>query len=393
MPNKKYYKMKKITIFILAISVLASCKDKAASEKKFTITGTITNNTSRMIYLEEIPMTSMQPVLADSFAVDKNGKYELSAAPAEARLYNLRLDQNQYPVATVVNDAEKITVDIKFNKENNLFAESYDVKGSKASGQMKEYMIAFNGKLQEIFFNSRQIDSMTKAKAPDSVLTKLNENISTAAVAARQLTEDLFKSSTNPALTLFAVSFYQNSASNPGYNLQPLDKAQVVNIVNETADKYPEHKGLASIRSSLEGWTGKQAPEINLPDPNGKQVTLSSFKGKYVLVDFWASWCRPCRMENPNVVKAFNRFKDKNFTILGVSFDKPGDKEQWLKAVMDDKLAWTQVSDLQYWQSPVVQAYKIEGIPFNVLVDPQGKIIGEGLRGEELEKKLEEVLK
>jgi peroxiredoxin len=192
---------------------------------------------------------------------------------------------------------------------------------------------------------------------------------------------------------MFVISFYQNYAANPGYNLKPMDRSEVISIVNQTGDKFPDHKGLASIRSSLEGWVGKQAPEINLPDANGKEIALSSFKGKYVLVDFWASWCRPCRMENPNVVKAFNRFKDKNFTVLGVSLDRPGEKEQWQKAVMEDNLTWTHISDLQYWQSPVVAAYKIEGIPFNVLVDPQGKIIAEGLRGEELEKKLESLLK
>lgn len=385
--------MKKIILAVFVIAVIASCKEKAASEKSFTVTGTITNNTAKMVYLEEIPMTSMQPSVTDSFAIDKNGKYELHAAPAEARLYNLRLDQSQYPVATVINDAEKITLDIKFNKDNNQFADSYEVKGSKASSQIKEYMLAFNNKLQEIFFNSRKGDSLTTAKAPDSLFLGIDANIAAASTAARKITDDAITSSSNPALSMFIISYYQTHASNQAYNLPPMDKAAVVAIVNKTADKFPDHKGLASIRGSLEGWVGKQAPEISLPDANGKEVTLSSFKGKYVLVDFWASWCRPCRMENPNVVKAFNRFKDKNFTVLGVSLDKPGEKEQWLKAIMEDQLTWTHISDLQYWSSPVVPAYKIEGIPFNVLVDPQGKIIAEGLRGEQLEQKLEEVLK
>ena len=114
---------------------------------------------------------------------------------------------------------------------------------------------------------------------------------------------------------------------------------------------------------------------------------------KPVLIDFWASWCKPCRQENPNVVKAYNRFKDKNFAILGVSLDRPGQKDDWTNAIMQDKLTWTHVSDLMYWNSPIVPLYNISGIPYNVLVDPEGKIIGEKLFGEALEEKLAEVLK
>jgi len=138
-------------------------------------------------------------------------------------------------------------------------------------------------------------------------------------------------------------------------------------------------------------WLNKQAPELSLPDANGKTVTLSSFKGKYVLVDFWASWCLPCRKENPNVVQAYNKYKNKNFTIMGVSLDKQ--KEDWLGAIETDKLSWTQVSDLQEWNSAAVSIFNFSGIPFNILVDPDGKIIAQSLRGDSLEKKLEEVLK
>ncbi|MEQ1676759.1 MAG: TlpA disulfide reductase family protein [Chitinophagaceae bacterium] len=384
--------MKKILVVIVAVAALASCNDKSA-EDKFTVAGTITNNPARVVYLEEIPMTSMQPAIVDSFVIEKNGKYKLQANTREATMYNLRFDQNQFPVAAVINDVSKVTLDITFSKENDQFAESYDVKDSKASLQMKNFMVSFNTKLQEIFFNSRQADSLSKAGITDSSFRVFEEKVFVAAQEAKAIVTDALKKSENPALSMFILSYYQSTANNPGYNLEPMDKQEVVGIVNEAAAKFSKHEGLASIQSSIQGMIGKLAPEISLPDANGNQVTLSSFKGKYVLVDFWASWCKPCRMENPNVVKAYNKFKDKNFTILGVSLDRPGGKDDWLKAIMQDNLTWTHVSDLQYWQSPVVPAYKIEGIPYNVLVGPDGKVIAEGLRGEDLERILSEVVK
>lgn len=138
---------------------------------------------------------------------------------------------------------------------------------------------------------------------------------------------------------------------------------------------------------------GAKAPEFSQNDPEGKPVKLSDFQGKYLLLDFWASWCGPCRKENPNVVKAYNEFKGKNFEILGISLDNPNAKSSWLGAIEKDKLTWPQVSDLQGWKNDVAVLYGVQSIPQNFLLDPNGVIIAKNLRGEELMAKLAEILK
>jgi peroxiredoxin len=137
---------------------------------------------------------------------------------------------------------------------------------------------------------------------------------------------------------------------------------------------------------------GQMAADFTQDDTLGNPVRLSSLRGKYLLVDFWASWCGPCRAENPNVVNAFNKYKDKGFSVLGVSLDRPGAKAAWLKAIHDDQLTWTHVSDLQFWNNAAAQLYGIQSIPQNLLLDPSGKIIGKNLRGQDLHRKLEDVL-
>lgn len=175
--------------------------------------------------------------------------------------------------------------------------------------------------------------------------------------------------------------------------VEPDKRAELFNSLSPEAKINAPAKRLANtIRIEALTAVGKPALDFTQADTAGRPVSLKSFRGKYVLVDFWASWCGPCRAENPNVVAAYKKYKDKGFTVLSVSLDQPGKKKAWLDAIHKDHLTWTHVSDLKFWNNAIAELYDIKGIPANLLVDRHGMIVGKNLRGEELEKKLKEVL-
>ncbi|UYQ94464.1 AhpC/TSA family protein [Chitinophaga horti] len=192
--------------------------------------------------------------------------------------------------------------------------------------------------------------------------------------------------------TASPVSAYVLSMQLRYENMDQLDKA--LKSLKPAAKNNAVAKKLQhSVDASRATAIGKIAPEFTQNDTLGNPVALKDFRGKYVLIDFWASWCVPCRKENPAVVKAYQAYKDKNFTVLGVSLDRPGDKDKWIKAIHDDGLTWSHVSDLNWWDNAVSRQYDIRSIPANFLIGPDGKIIAKNLRGEALDKALEEVLK
>lgn len=190
-----------------------------------------------------------------------------------------------------------------------------------------------------------------------------------------------------PASIVTAFVLYRYYS--PGLSAEKIE--QYTNLLDKSLANTQYVKLLRDLPATLRATgIGTKAPDFTLPNPEGKNLRLSDHFGKYILVDFWAAWCGPCRKENPNVVRVFNKYKDKGFTVYGVSLDHS--KEAWIKAIADDGLNWPQVSDLKFWDSAPAKLYGIRGIPGNVLLDPSGKIIARNLRGEDLEKKLAELI-
>ncbi|OKS88777.1 peroxiredoxin family protein [Mucilaginibacter polytrichastri] len=189
----------------------------------------------------------------------------------------------------------------------------------------------------------------------------------------------------NPGSFLSLAALSEIAGPNPDpAKIEPLFKSLSPQLQNNTSGQQLA-KTIATAKVTA---IGAMAPVFTQNDVNDKPVSLTDLRGKYVLIDFWASWCGPCRAENPNVVKAYEKYKDKNFTVLGVSLDQPGKKDAWMSAIKADGLTWTEVSDLQFWQNTVARQYGVLAIPQNFLVDPSGKIIGKNLRGDDLYKKL-----
>lgn len=393
--------MKKTIAWALLALLFTSCQDDQKSDKTFTVKGKIGETDAKKIYLVKVPAASGSTMLEDSAVLSKDGRFSLGSNDTESVIYNLMLEGSQYPVASVINDTNLIEIDIRLRPNSRDFAEDYTVKYSPASSQMKEYMFKMNNGLINIYNYTSRADSIMQQGPGSGIADSLYEIARMEGLKLHDYTLKAIDESNNPALTIFELGYYQYVSESTPYGLPLINNDQRMAILNTTTERFPEHKAAASIRAQTAkaiqdmkdaSWIGKEAPDFSLPNTSGQPISLKSFRGKYVLVDFWASWCKPCRDENPNVVQAYQQFKSRNFTVLGVSLDQPGQKDKWVEAIRQDELGWTHVSDLKFWESEVVPLYRISGIPYNVLVDPEGKIIAENLRGIALSRKLNELL-
>ena len=372
--------MKKI-ICIALVAGLASCKENEGSGKRLEVDGVVKNTTAKTVYLEENTPNG-RPTILDSTAVKTDGSFTLETRSKEEGLYQLRLQDKVVPFAFFINDAEKINVKADLNNTT----QPYTVENSPATKALLNFDQTSYQKGMQLFSQGSKVDSLQKAGAPDSVVAAAYMNVQETANELKSFAQDFIARSNSPILTLYAVSSFQNTASNLG--IKGFSRPEMAEIINNAVQKFPQHTALQNVQKSL---PSAKAQDFTQPDVNGNPVSLSQFKGKYVLVDFWASWCGPCRKDNPNVVKAYNAFKDKNFTILGVSLDQ--NKDAWQKAIQQDGLTWTQVSDLKFWDNAAAALYGVQAIPYNVLVDPAGNIIAENLHGEEIIQTLQKVIK
>ncbi|TDB69054.1 TlpA disulfide reductase family protein [Arundinibacter roseus] len=376
--------IKKMTFFLMlwatSLSVLAQ---ETPVAKEFTVSGKVKNgNAGEKIYLQ---FSTNPPTTLDSTTMDANGNFSIKGVEKDGgNFYILNIAERQ-KIILLIEGGEQLTVLADgYEADSKGVAGKAEVKGSK---NMEYYA-------QLIDMNQAMVSKVNKwndeyAKANEKKDTKKIQEIQTNFQQAEAEHVTKIKNLIPEMGTSLVAIFAANNLLNPQRDLADMEA-----VAQRFAQENPSPKIVQAyigyIKRIKGVAVGDEAPDFTLNSPEGQQVSLSSLRGKYVLLDFWASWCGPCRMENPNVVKMYAKYKDKGFAIYGVSLDK--DMNAWTAAIKKDGLTWTHGSDLKYWSSAVAQLYGVNAIPATYLLDKDGKVIAKNLRGPSLENKLAELL-
>lgn len=380
-------------IVVLMAVLWTSCGEK--SDKQFDVEGKIEGMPkNELIVLEELGLDNESRII-DSSRSDAKGKFKLSGVKdPEQKLYRIRMGNRSI---FILNDASEIELEGHWDK----LEDEYIVKGSGGSASLRKLMVNFSNYNQKTVALHLSMEGLTiQASGNDSMLMAAKAELGQTNEHFLSFLKSYSDTTKFLPVAILSVLLTQNVDS--GGLLQ--DKEAMTRLLasfdkrfgkQDLTTKFKELvDSNSSTHESQSGTTklslNQEAPNFVLKDINGKSISLAAYRGKYVLVDFWASWCPPCRKENPNIVAAFNTFKGTNFDILGVSLDT--DPSAWKQAVVADSLTWTQVSDLGGWKSAVVGLYGIQSIPANFLVDPKGIVIGIGLKGSELQDRLQSIL-
>lgn len=330
-------------------------------------------------------------LVRDSAILD-HGKFNFEGAinyPSQAQLI---LDHKGEGLSKLGRTAD--VTSIYLDKSNIVLNAKDSVKnatlsGSKINDESKKYKELTAAEDNEIAqINNDFRDASDEEKQDELFNTQLKDRFDQANQKKHELQVQFIKQNPASYISLLVLMDYAGQSFEPA-TIEPLYKSLSQEILAS-----PSGQAFAKVIEAAKATAiGATAPEFSQNDTKDLPVSLSSFRGKYVLLDFWASWCLPCRKENPNLVKSYNDYKDKNFTVLGISLDQPGKKEAWMNAIKDDGLVWTQVSDLKFWENAAAKLYGVRAIPQNFLLDPSGKIVAKNLRGDALNAKLAELLK